>query len=264
MKNDVVNSYESYKEEDRLTTDNARKVEFLTTIKILENHLPEKSKILDCAAGTGIYSFPLADEGHEVTALDITPRHVDLINAELKNKPYSMETAVNDARDLSMFADESFDAVLCFGPLYHLTSEEDRVQCLRECLRVLKKGGLLFSAYINRFFIIPLVATGDFKYLNKDFIDDLISTGVSKSDDPLCFWTDSYYHTPELIEDDYKALGLQIIEHSATDGMSITLREKINNMNQDEFEVWCHYHYITRQEKSILGISNHGLVVGQK
>ena len=34
MKNYVVESYEKYREEDRLTTNNARKIEFLNTVRI--------------------------------------------------------------------------------------------------------------------------------------------------------------------------------------------------------------------------------------
>lgn len=34
-----------------------------------------KSIVLDCAAGTGIYAFDLAEKGYDVTALDLTPRH---------------------------------------------------------------------------------------------------------------------------------------------------------------------------------------------
>ena len=264
MSNAVVNSYENDKEENRLTTDNARRVEFITTAKILNEHLPEKAKILDCAAGTGIYAFHLAETGHHVTALDIAPRHIELIESELRSKPFSMNVQVNDAKDLSLFKDESFDAVLCMGPLYHLTEEKDRLQCLNECLRVLRKGGALFSAYINRFFVISSIVTGDFKYLKKEFIDNLITTGTLKSDDPLCFWTDSYFDKPDIIEKTYRGIGLQILDHIATDGMSIFLRDKINLMNQDEFEIWCEYHYATCREKSILGISNHGLIVGRK
>ena len=264
MNNAVVDSYENYKEEDRLTTDNARKVEFITTTKILDEHLPKKVKILDCAAGTGIYAFHLAEMGHHVTALDITPRHIELIENELKSKPYSLNAQVNDARDLSMFENSSFDAVLCMGPLYHLTEEKDRLKCLNECLRVLKRGGLLFSAYINRFFVISLAATNDFKYLKREFIDNLTATGILKSDDPLCFWTDSYFDKPDIIEETYKNLGLQILDHAATDGMSIFLRDKVNKMNQGEFKLWCEYHYATCREQSILGISNHGLIIGRK
>lgn len=50
----VVESYENYKEEERLTTNNARRIEFLTTTKVLEEIIPPKSRILDCAAGSSM------------------------------------------------------------------------------------------------------------------------------------------------------------------------------------------------------------------
>lgn len=108
MKNYVIDTYENYKEEDRLTTNNARKIEFITTTRVFDEVIASKSKILDCAAGTGIYSFWLADKGHDVT-------------------------------DMSLFEDETFDIVLNMGPFYHLITEEKREKCFSECLRVLKK-----------------------------------------------------------------------------------------------------------------------------
>ena len=77
--NYVVDSYENYKEEKRLTTNNARKIEFVTTKRVLDEIIHDKSKILDCAAWTGIYYFWLAEKGHEVTATDITPRHIEIM-----------------------------------------------------------------------------------------------------------------------------------------------------------------------------------------
>ena len=50
--NYVVDSYENYKEENRLTTNNARRIEFVTTTRVLDEIIDTKSKILDCAAGT--------------------------------------------------------------------------------------------------------------------------------------------------------------------------------------------------------------------
>ena len=82
--NYVVESYKNYREEDRLTTNNARKIEFITTTRILNEILGENLKILDCAAGTGIYSFYLADRGHNVTATDITPRHIAVSYTHLR------------------------------------------------------------------------------------------------------------------------------------------------------------------------------------
>lgn len=117
MKNYVVETYERYKEEDRLTTNNARKIEFITTTRIFDELFDNKMKVLDCAAGTGAYSFYLANKGFDVTATDITPRHIDYINQRLKSKEYKMRTAVLDATDMSIFEDESFDVVLNMGPL---------------------------------------------------------------------------------------------------------------------------------------------------
>lgn len=42
------------------------------------------------------------------------------------------------------------------------------------------------------------------------------------------------------------------------------LRDSIDKLNEDEFGVWTQYHLSTCEEKSILGVSNHGLFVGKK
>ena len=44
--NEVVKYYENYREEDRITTNNARKIEFLTTIKNLMKYLKRNMKSL--------------------------------------------------------------------------------------------------------------------------------------------------------------------------------------------------------------------------
>ena len=71
MKNYVVESYENYKEEERLSTNNARRIEFLTTVRVLNELISGRKKILDCAAGTGIYAFHLAETVlHDFTKAD--------------------------------------------------------------------------------------------------------------------------------------------------------------------------------------------------
>ena len=119
----------NYREEDRITTNNARRIEFLTTIYKFDKLLKGNLKILDCAAGTGAYAFYLADKGHNLTATDITPRHIKIINEQLKDRTYSM------------------------GPFYHLTDDMSRNKCLSESIRVLKKGGYLITAYIPRLYL---------------------------------------------------------------------------------------------------------------
>lgn len=264
MKNYVVESYENYREEDRLTTNNSRRLEFLTTARILDELISDKKTILDCAAGTGIYSFYLADKGHTVTATDITPRHIEFIKNTIKNKPYKMTTAVLDATDMSIFEDESFDVVLNMGPFYHLVSESDRERCIKESLRVLKKGGLLITSYIPRHCVFQYVALS-----NKDFLDDklanqLFETGELHHDDEKCFWTDTYYSTCEEMENLYCKHNIKLIDHFAQDGMTPFFSDKVDKWNDEEFKTWCDYHYKICREKSLLGASNHTVIVGEK
>lgn len=225
MRNYVVESYENYQEENRLTTNNARKIEFITTTRIMDELIPANSKVLDCAAGTGVYAFYLADKGHDVTATDITPRHIEIINNALKEKTYNMNTAVLDATDMSMFADESFDVVLNMGPFYHLLTEEQRERCMSESLRVLKKGGLIFTAYIPRFYVFQYVAMSDSKYLDQRLAKQIIETGVLRHDDEKCFWTDTYYATKQEMEQIYLQNGIEIIDHFAQDGATPHCRQ---------------------------------------
>ena len=262
--NYVVESYENYKEENRLTTNNARKIEFITTTRVLDEVIGAKSNILDCAAGTGVYAFWLADNGHDVTATDITPRHIDIINQTLTTKEYSMNTAVLDATDMSCFADGTFDVVLNMGPFYHLITEEQREKCLKECLRVLRKDGLLVTAYIPRYYVFQYIATSSEKYLDEHLAKQLIETGVLKHDDEKCFWTDTYYSSQEEMESIYRRYGLKIVDHFAQDGLAPLLSQKVDKWDENQFKTWCDYHYSVCREQSILGASNHVVIIGKK
>lgn len=63
---------------------------------------------------------------------------------------------VQDAADLSMFADESFDTVVfSFNGIDYLIPSEKRERCLRECHRLLKCGGtFIFSCHNPRSIVL--------------------------------------------------------------------------------------------------------------
>lgn len=264
MRDDIVQSYEGYREEDRLTTNNARRIEFITTVRVLDEWLKTPGDLLDCAAGTGVYAHYYAAKGHRVTALDLTPRHVEIMRDSLAGKPYTMDVDVNDATDLSRFADGSFDAVLCMGPLYHLTEEADRRACMAECARVLRPGGLLAVAYISRFYVFPYIALKSPAYMNPSFCERMITTGIVKADDADCFWTDTNYSTPKEMERLLVETGAEVVDHFAADGLSPMLKEQVDALDAEAFAVWCEYQYQVCRETSLLGATNHGMVIGRK
>ncbi|MEG0672329.1 MAG: class I SAM-dependent methyltransferase, partial [Clostridium sp.] len=57
----ITEFYERYDEENRLTIDNARKIEFNMTTTILNEQIEPHYKILELGAGAGAYSFYYAE-----------------------------------------------------------------------------------------------------------------------------------------------------------------------------------------------------------
>lgn len=264
--NNIVNFYEKYDEESRLTTNNARKVEFTVTTTILNQYMKKHNKILELGAGTGIYSFYYAEKGNDVIATDITPKYVDIIKQKLDKRKNSinLSTEIVDATNLGSYESESFDIVLCLGPMYHLTNEYDREKCIKESLRVLKKGGILAIAYINKHFVLNSIMTRDKKFITYNFVEKVLNTGVIKEGEKECFWTDTFFTTPMEMESFITKFNTQIIDHVGTDGLSPFLKDFVDNMNDEEYSIWLHYSLNSCREKSILGMSNHGLLICKK
>ena len=263
MVNKVVNYYEMIDEDSRFSR-NSRKIEFLTTKHILNKIMRQHAKILEVGAGTGAYSFHYAERQHEVVAVDITPKHIEMIKEKCKKQGLNMEAYVENATDLSRFDSDTFDFVLCFGPMYHLTDKDDRNRCIRECLRVLQSGGYLAVAYINKYSIIPMLATRDKKFIRNSVIDKVINDGVIFEGDEDCFWTDAYFTSPDEIEALFEQYDVTTVEHVGTDGISHTIHEYVDKLDESEFQSWMSYHFQTCRERSILGISSHGLYICKK
>ncbi|EPR10552.1 class I SAM-dependent methyltransferase [Ruminiclostridium papyrosolvens] len=264
--NNIVSFYEQSDEESRLTTNSARKIEFEVTTAILNQHIKIQNNILELGAGTGVYSFYYADKGNNVFATDITPKHVDIINQKLsqRDKRINLSTELADATNLCNYESEKFDIVLNLGPMYHLTNESDRRKCIKESLRVLKKGGILATAYINKHFVLNFIMPRYKKFLTNSFVEKVMNTGVIKEGEKECFWTDNFFTTPLEMETFISKFGMEIIDHIACDGISPLLSNFIDNMNDVEYSTWLNYSLASCREKSILGMSNHCLLICKK
>jgi ubiquinone/menaquinone biosynthesis C-methylase UbiE len=101
---------------------------------------PGKST-LDLGCGEGRVSRDLAQRGHRVTAIDVSPT---LLEAARKAHPEGTYL-VADAAKLS-FPDNSFDVVIAYN---FLMDVEDLPGSVREAARVLKPGGKLVISVIH-------------------------------------------------------------------------------------------------------------------
>jgi SAM-dependent methyltransferase len=102
--------------------------------------------ILCLASGGGQQSPVLAAAGANVTVLDNSPRQLEQDCTVAAREGLAIRTVLGDMRDLSAFADESFD--LSVHPVSNLFCPE-LAPVWRECFRVLRPRGVLLSGFMN-------------------------------------------------------------------------------------------------------------------
>lgn len=215
--------------------------------------------------GTGVYSFYYAEQGHHVHAIDIVPKHVEEMRQKQAELGCTTDLTIDigNALDLSQYEDDVFDAVICFGPIYHLRNIEDRRTCLSECIRVLKPKGILCVAYLNTNFIVPF----SYKFggaLTEKEVEQLFESGnvLDRAEDD--FLSFSHFDTPKGIEELLSEFPVDQLIHAGSEGVAPYISEQINELSEADYNIWLSYHLRSCTDSNILGISNHGIIMVRK
>lgn len=252
----IINHYNNYSEDERLSKDYQHQTEYFLTKYWIETNLKEGMKILEIGAGTGAYSIELANNGYEVDAVELVPKNLAILKSKIKTN-MKINAVLGNALDLSMYEDNSFDIVLCLGPLYHL-NEEERKLAIKEAIRVAKKGGYLYFSYISSYLsFVQAIDRFDNYLLNyKDEYDQYYNLY-----DRNKVFT---YLKPYNMEKLMKQYNITKINHVSLDGLTRLIKDKVNNFSKEEFEIWLDYLKKTSEDKSILGYSEHIMFICKK
>lgn len=115
---------------------------------LLAHYLKPGMRVLDLGVGGGRTSPVLSHDALEYVGIDYAPAMVELCRNRFPHLRYE----AMDAADLSAFGDGHFDLVVfSFNGLGCLVPDESRLQCIAECKRVLKPGGVfIFSLHYSR------------------------------------------------------------------------------------------------------------------
>ncbi|GLZ33511.1 hypothetical protein Lesp02_56990 [Lentzea sp. NBRC 105346] len=182
----MIDHYRDLVEADRLTRSMHGRLEYLRTQEILRRTLPSRATILDVGGATGVHAKWLSDDGHHVHLVDPVPEHVEAAREQ------GISAAIGDARRLGE-RDDSYDVVLLFGPLYHLTGAADRRRAVAEARRVLRPGGQLFAAGISRYLtLLEFGTNGRLGPDNESDVDTVIRIGAYNRH---AAFTDAHFHT---------------------------------------------------------------------
>lgn len=113
----------------------------------LEKHLPEngKLKVLDVGTGTGFFAVLLAQAGHRVEGVDLTPAMLEEARALAAQRGLDITFREMDAQTLD-YEDGCFDAVISRNLTWTLPDPE---RAYGQWFRVLKPGGVLLNFDAN-------------------------------------------------------------------------------------------------------------------
>ena len=257
--NFLTQYYESHDENGRLDTRYGM-VEFLTTMRYIEKYLRPGMRVLEIGAATGRYSHHLARQGYQVDAVELVEHNIEIFKAN--TAPGEKVTiAQGNAKDLSAFADDTYDITLLLGPMYHLFTEEEKLQALSEAIRVTKRGGVVFAAY----------CMGDASVLMHGFIRGEIHNIIEKCMlDPVTFetfskpWDLFELHRKEDIDALRGHFNVTQLHFLATDGYANHMRKTLDEMDDATFALFLRYHFATCERQDLVGYSNHTLDIFRK
>jgi len=230
---------------------------------------PAPAVILDVGGGPGGHACWLAARGYQVHLLDITPLHVELARQASIHQPQAplAGAEVGDARALA-WGSGTADAVVLFGPLYHLTDRADRVRALQEAYRVLRPGGVLLAAAISRFAsALDGLCRGFLKdphfaeIVRRDLADGQHRNPTGRPE----YFMDTFFHHPDELRAEVGAAGFGAARVYGVEGPGWLL---------SDFEAWwddgaCRERLMQlaralEVEPSLSGVSAHLMAVGTR
>ena len=212
MPPEIVAFYNEGKEAGRLFN-GLGLLEFARMQEILPQHFPPAPAVVaDIGGGPGTYACWLATCGYSAHLVDPVPLHVaqaEQVSLKQPNHPLA-SCRLGDARRLP-FADDSVDAVLLHGPLYHLTERTDRLLALREARRILRPGGVIVAVAISAYAstIVGLVHgwvwDGDYFGMMREEV----ATGQHRRPPHWNVLTTAFFHHPSGLAQELVEAGLQ-------------------------------------------------------
>lgn len=259
IENIICNFY-SFENEDNRFSSKHGMVEYTVTLNYIDKYLRKGDRILEVGCGTGRYSLHYAHKGYRVDALELVQANLNIL--QKNTLPTDNISAIQgNALNLSRYPNETFDITLLLGPMYHLFTNEDKLQCLNEAVRVTKNDGIIFVAYCQ--FDAAMIQTG--------FINNMYGFLVDNNllDEDKCLPISNpegvfELYRKEQIDNLIQQLNVKRLHYVGTDMYSHYYKSQIDDMDDGLYKKYIKYTFTICENQSLVGLSNHTLDILQK
>ena len=256
---EIVSGYYNQIDEDsRLQKNRHGQLEYDTTMAYIHRYADKRSKVLEVGAGTGRYSLALANEGMDVTAVELVESNLRVLREKSAGVEH-ISALQGDATDLGRFADGLFDVTLVLGPMYHLYEAEEIDRAIDEAIRVTRPGGVLFFAFISVFAIM---------YANYLYGNWAAGQAENFTDDHKVRHFKEQLFTGYDVTEFERLFQDKPVDHITTTGVD-GLLEPIEkrpdfSMSDEEFKAFAEWYLAFSEKRELLGGTSHLLYICRK
>lgn len=229
-----------------------QQLEFSLAIYWLEQVLQGRRglRILEVGAGAGFYTRWLAEQGHQILAVEPSDVLIQELHQLQKDLGSSYVDIIHgDHRKIFAFRGD-FDVVLLMGPLYHLFSQEERVELMRKSHDLIRnKNGIVWAQFLSRigFLSYNLKWTAEKIQEGWGELTEIIKVGHISVAQELSTPAGAFlgnYDTIQSIQELYSSLSIQPFQWLSLDPLIGPDDSLFNQMSQDLrlywFEVFKH------------------------
>jgi S-adenosylmethionine-dependent methyltransferase len=246
-----------------------QRMEFAVTMRALTDHMPKApARILDAGGGPGRYAIALAQSGHMVTLLDLSRECLDFARRKAAEASVEIGGYVQGNATRIDLPDESYDAVMLLGPMYHLLKAEERRKGLSEAKRVLVEGGTVFASFITRYSAVRDAAKRRPGLIVEDpgWLKEIIETGRLRPlpEQGYLGFTDAYLVEPREVVPFMEEAGFETVALLCCEGVTSMIDEKVNELEGGAWQAWVDLNYRLGKDPSAHGGAEHLLYVGAK
>ncbi len=244
------------------------RLEFETTMYFLKKYLPKKGLILDAGGGPGRYTIELARMGYDIILLDLIPENLEFAKKIIKKEKVEgriKKIIEGSITDLSIFKENTFDAVICLGgPLSHVHPEKNRQKAVSELARVAKKNAPIFISVMMKYAVIM---TAPWAYPEEIAMTKHFQELSLRGNDYK--WHKKYFchfFVSEEMQNLIKKANIKFVTKIGLEGLSSPVRKEVRKLkeNKTAWENWMSTHYKLCAEPAIADTSMHTLFIGDK